>query len=59
MFYDGGKMVLLEKGRVAITAGKQYPLFDLWYKKDYYNIVCGFAVFGLYLCLEYVHYNIK
>ena len=52
-------MVLLEKGRIAITTGIQHPLFDIWYKKDYYNIVCGFALFGLYLCLEYVHYKYK
>jgi len=48
-------MILFNKGRIAVTCGTHRPLFDLWYKKDYYNILCGIAIFGFYLCLEYVH----
>ena len=48
-------MNIYNKGRIAINVGTQNPMFDLWYKKDYYNILCGVAIFGLYLCVEFVH----
>ena len=51
-------MVIFEKGRIAVTGGKQQPLFDFWSKKDYYSNIYGIAIFGFYLCLEYVTFSL-